>query len=338
MKYQIGDIVLILHSNEEARVLDIINKDMLMVEAGGVSFPVYKDQVDFPYFKRFTEKKKEPVKTRLYAEDLKKEKKLPQPREENGVWLTFLPVLDTDEFGDTVVEELKLHLVNHTAATYQFTYRLLFFGKPDFELRNTILPFSDFYLHDIPFEDLNDSPAFTFEFLLDPPDRYKVPFLESAVRLKPKQLFARIDELQRQNKATFSEKLFDRYPDKPVEDKVEMGPLAARGYRVYEAGKARQHLEAPRSVVDLHIDKITDDWKGLGNYEILQLQLRTFEKFLELSILHHQASLVVIHGVGEGVLRDEIHDQLRHRREVKSFVNQYHPAYGFGATEIYFQY
>lgn len=338
MKYQIGDIVLILHSNEEARVLDIISKDMLMVEAGGVSFPVYKDQVDFPYFKRFTEKKKEPAKTRLYAEDLKKEKKQPPPREENGVWLTFLPVLDTDEFGDTVVEELKLHLVNHTAATYQFAYRLLFFGKPDFELRNTILPFSDFYLHDIPFEDLNDSPAFTFEFVLEPPDRNKVPFLESAVRLKPKQLFARIDELQRQNKATFSEKLFDRYPDKPVEDKVEMGPLAARGYRVYEAGKARQHLEAPRSVVDLHIDKITDDWKGLSNYEILQLQLRTFEKFLELSILHHQASLVVIHGVGEGVLRDEIHDLLRHRREVKSFVNQYHPAYGFGATEIYFQY
>jgi hypothetical protein len=319
-------------------VLDIINKDMLLVEAGGVSFPVYKDQVDFPYFRRFTEKKKESAKPRLYAEDLKKEKKTPQPRKEDGVWLTFLPVMDTDEFGDTVVEELKLHLVNHTAAAYEFTYRLLFFGKPDFELRNTVLPFSDFYLHDIPFEDLNDSPAFSFEFVRQPPDRQKVPFLESAVRLKPKQLFARIDELQRENKATFSEKLFDQYPDKPVEDRVEMGPLASRGYRVYEAGKARQHLESPRSVVDLHIDKITDDWKGLSNYEILSLQLRNFEKFLELSILHHQPTLIVIHGVGEGVLRDEIHSLLRLRREVKSFVNQYHPAYGFGATEIYFQY
>ena len=57
MKFQIGDIVLILHSNEEAEVVDIINDKMLMVDAGGVQFPVYKDQVDFPYLKRFMEKK-----------------------------------------------------------------------------------------------------------------------------------------------------------------------------------------------------------------------------------------------------------------------------------------
>ena len=57
MKYQIGDKVLILHSNEEGTVLDIINDKMLMVDVKGVTFPVYKDQVDFPYFKRFSEKK-----------------------------------------------------------------------------------------------------------------------------------------------------------------------------------------------------------------------------------------------------------------------------------------
>ncbi|MGB3153205.1 MAG: hypothetical protein WBB06_01285, partial [Chitinophagaceae bacterium] len=62
MKYQIGDIVLILHSNEEGRVVDIINDKMLMVDVNGVSFPVYMDQVDFPYFKRFTEKKLFPAK------------------------------------------------------------------------------------------------------------------------------------------------------------------------------------------------------------------------------------------------------------------------------------
>ena len=55
MKYQIGDRVLILHSNEEADIIDIINEKMLMVDVKGVSFPVYMDQVDFPYFKRFTE-------------------------------------------------------------------------------------------------------------------------------------------------------------------------------------------------------------------------------------------------------------------------------------------
>jgi hypothetical protein len=62
MKYQIGDKVLILHSNEEGTVLDIINDKMLMVDVNGISFPVYMDQVDFPYFKQFSAKKIFPSK------------------------------------------------------------------------------------------------------------------------------------------------------------------------------------------------------------------------------------------------------------------------------------
>jgi dsDNA-specific endonuclease/ATPase MutS2 len=91
-------------------------------------------------------------------------------------------------------------------------------------------------------------------------------------------------------------------------------------------------------VIDLHIDKITNDWKGLSNYEIISFQLKEFEKYYDLAIQHLQPNLIVIHGVGEGVLRDEIHQILKHKKEVKSFINQYHPKYGNGATEIFFQY
>jgi dsDNA-specific endonuclease/ATPase MutS2 len=90
--------------------------------------------------------------------------------------------------------------------------------------------------------------------------------------------------------------------------------------------------------VDLHIEKLMEDWKGLSNGEILNIQLKEFEKWYELSVAHRQSHLIVIHGVGSGRLRDEIHDMLRLKREVKSFVNQYHPSFGYGATEIYFQY
>ena len=172
MKYQVGDKVLILHSNEEAEVIDIINDKMMMVDVKGVKFPVYMDQVDFPYFKRFTEKKMFPAKKeKQYIDDVRKEKPPKQTRVEDGVWLTFLPVMDTDEFGDEIVEELKLHLVNRTGTAYNFIYKLHFFGKPDFELKNTINPFEDFYLHDIAFADLNDSPSFEFEFSLLQPDK-----------------------------------------------------------------------------------------------------------------------------------------------------------------------
>jgi len=57
MKFEIGDKVTVLHSNEEAEVVEMINDKMVMVEVRGVKFPAYIDQLDFPYFKRFTEKK-----------------------------------------------------------------------------------------------------------------------------------------------------------------------------------------------------------------------------------------------------------------------------------------
>lgn len=339
MKYQIGDIVLILHSNEEGRVVDIINDKMLMVDVKGVSFPVYMDQVDFPYFRRFTEKKLFPAKKeKQFVDDIRKEKPSQDKRTADGVWLTFLPVMDMDEFGDVVVEELKLHLINRTETPYRFVYKLHFFGKPDFELKNTIQPFEDFYLHDVDFADLNDSPSFEFDFSLLQPDKKKAEHFESSVKLKPKQLFAKIEELKEKNQATFSQRLFENYPDKVIEDTVEMGKLAAKGYKIYEASKARQHLEPARSVIDLHIEKLTDDYRRMNNYEIVNLQLKTFEKYYHLAVAHHQPSLIVIHGVGEGVLRDEIHDILRLKKEVKSFVNQYHPNFGYGATEIFFQY
>ena len=51
MKYQIGDEILVLHSNEEGKVVDFINDKMVMIEVRGVKFPAYMDQIDFPYFK-----------------------------------------------------------------------------------------------------------------------------------------------------------------------------------------------------------------------------------------------------------------------------------------------
>ncbi|HZI53451.1 MAG TPA: Smr/MutS family protein [Chitinophagaceae bacterium] len=338
MKYQLGDTVLILHSNEEGQIVDFINDKMAMVDVKGVRFPVYMDQIDFPYFKRFTEKKtgKFP-KEKKYIDDVRKEKPSGVKQEADGVWLTFLPVMDFDEFGDTIVDELKVHLVNRTETVYNFIYKLNFFGKTDFELKNRINSFEDFYLHDIPFADMNDNPSFEFDFSLLEPEKTKADHYESILKLKAKQLFAKIEEVKEKNLATFSYKLFDKYPDKKIDDTVEVGGLAAKGYKVYNAREARRHLEPPRSVIDLHAEKLTDDWKTLSNYEILSLQLKTFEKYYDLAVAHMQPSLTVVHGLGTGKLRDEIHELLRLRKEVKSFINQYHPQFGYGATEIFFQ-
>src|SRR6476661_5144856 len=191
MKFQVGDRVLVLNSNEEGEVIDIINDKMVMIEVRGVKFPAYIDQLDFPYYKRFTEKKLFPArKDKKYVDEVRKEKQ-PSHKVVDGVWLSFLPVMDTDEFGDDIVEELKVHLINRTYKSYKFFYSLQFFGKSEFELKNEVHPFADFYLHDVAFEDMSDSPAFTFEFSLLNPDKNKADYFEANLKLKPKQLFTR---------------------------------------------------------------------------------------------------------------------------------------------------
>ena len=345
VKYQLGDTVVINHSNEEGKIIEFINEQMVIVEVRNVRFPVYMDQIDFPYFKRFSKQTivPEPKKQKQYVDDVRKEKPRPVERVVDGVQLTVLPVSDTDEFGDEVVHTLKLHLINRTHTSYKFKYQLYFLGEKDFNLSGEVGAFQDFYLHDVDFEHMNDSPSFSFEFSLQQPDKKKEDYFEATVKPKPKQLFARIIEAREKNLASFAYKLFDDYPDKTRQDKendnwVDMARLAAKGFKVYNARDARQHLEPPRSVIDLHAEKLTDSWASMSSFEILTLQLRTFEKYYELAMAHGQPSLIVVHGMGTGKLRDEIHELLRHRKEVKSFVNQYDARFGYGATEIFFQY
>ena len=337
MKFQIGDKVTVLHSHEEAEVVELINDKMVMVDVRGVKFPAYIDQLDFPYFKRFSEKKNIPQKKeKKFVDQLPVDK---SPREKNpldGVWLSFLPVSDTDEFGDEVVESLKIHLVNHSAQALHFQYKLFYFGKADFELQNDIPPGKDFYLHDIAFATLNDSPSFELDFNLIAADKTKAPHYERSFKLKPKQVFQRIEEIRKKGNASFSYKLFDVYPDKALEEeKEDFQPLQGKDFKIYEASTSRQHLEPAKYEVDLHIEKLTDAWSHLSNFEKLTLQLNSFEKYLDLAIAHHQHNLIVIHGVGTGKLKDEIHEILKTRREVRSFINQYDPRYGYGATEIF---
>lgn len=341
MKYQVGDDILVLLSNEEGKVIEIINDKMVLIEVRGVKFPAYMDQIDFPYFKRFTEKKKEAAKPapKTYIDQVPKEK--PQPSKvkvADGIWLSLIPKFGIDDFNDEVVELLKVWLINHSDKAYQFKYQQQFLGVTHFELDTSIQPFHDFYLHDIKFEDVNDSPGFLFDFFLANPEKKKAPHFETSLKIKPKQLFQKIEALKEGNSPTVNYLLFENYPDKVDDDRFELGALAAKGFKVYDASKGRQHLPPARTVVDLHIEKLQNDWKHLSNFEILTIQLNEFEKNLDLATAHYQSSLIVIHGVGTGKLKDEIHEILKSKREVKNFINQYDPRFGYGATEIFFKY
>jgi len=276
-----------------------------------------------------------PKKEKIYIDNLRKEKDAEKSRIHSGIWLSFFPVFDKDIFDDDVVEKFKIFLHNESNEPLNFNYQIKFKGQPDFHLNNTVLPFTNFYLHDIPFEEMNDSPKFEFDFSLFYPNKNKADHYETSFKLKARQLFQKIEEMRLKNEPTFSVLLFENYPNKFE----EVTPDYQNTYgQLYDLSAIRQKLEPARSVVDLHIEKLMDNWKGLSNFDILTIQLKNFEKYYNLAVAHHQPNLIIVHGIGTGKLRNEIHEILKTKKEVRTFANQYHHDFGFGATEIFFQY
>ena len=342
MKYQVGDEILVLHSNEEGRIIDIINDKMVMIEVRGVKFPAYMDQIDFPYFKRFTEKKlfqEKKVPQKIYIDQIPKEKlQKNDSKEDDGVHLNLVPKFSMDDFNDEVVENLKIFLSNRTRVSYQFDYNQMFSGHADFSIASSIPPHTDFYIHDIPFSSVNDGLSFNIDFSLTEPHKKKADHFETQVKIKPKQLFQRIEDLKEHQKTTISYPLFEVYPDKIEDNHITIDVLRNAGYKVYDVSKIKQNLPAARSVVDLHIEKLIDKHSHLNNAEIIQIQLEAFEKWFELGQLNQLPSMIFIHGVGKGKLKAEIHELLKMKKGVNRFINQYSDFYGFGATEVFFEY
>ncbi len=339
MKFEVGDTVRILHSGEEAVVIELMEEGMVRVEVGGMDFPVFEDQLEYPYFQRFSEMRKRPEKRKKTAgTDLPIENKRNNRRKERGFFLSVLPLYDSSE--EEVVSSLKLYLVNETQLEYQFYCKQYLSGGLDFEIKGGIAPFTQYYLKDLPFEDLNDRPRFEFVFVLREPIAERAPSYTYKLKLRPKQVIKKLAGLNMQQKAMFSYLIFEKYPLKEVTGREQWDlpePKPEAGYYKYKKDSI-QPKEEFRYEIDLHIEKLTDDYRHLTASDMLLLQLAALHQALERAIAHRQYSMVIIHGVGKGVLKRAVHDILKQTPEVKRFVNEYDFRYGFGATEIFFDY
>ncbi|MGY5850906.1 Smr/MutS family protein [Salegentibacter sp. F14] len=92
---------------------------------------------------------------------------------------------------------------------------------------------------------------------------------------------------------------------------------------------------APPMEVDLHIEKLVNNYKPMSNFDILNLQMETAKRQLEFAMRKRIQKLVFIHGVGEGVLKAEL-DYLLGRYDNLKFYDADYQKYGQGATEVYF--
>jgi hypothetical protein len=102
---------------------------------------------------------------------------------------------------------------------------------------------------------------------------------------------------------------------------------------VSKAGKRAERAEEGVMEVDLHLHELVDNERGMSDGEKLQYQLSYFERMLTTAIRERKRRLIVIHGVGEGVLREEVRKVLQYYDHLR-FDDADPQRYGYGATAV----
>lgn len=92
-------------------------------------------------------------------------------------------------------------------------------------------------------------------------------------------------------------------------------------------------LSQSKNIIDLHIHHLTSTERGMTKHDKLLLQLSTARTKIDDAIKNKNSKLIIIHGVGKGVLKNEL------IKLFDSYSNiEYYDAsfqyYGQGATEI----
>jgi len=93
-------------------------------------------------------------------------------------------------------------------------------------------------------------------------------------------------------------------------------------------------VEKPAKEVDLHIEKLRDDYQFLNSAEMLKIQMDHFRSSLDAAIVHRFQDIVFIHGVGNGILKHEIHKALSGNSRIQTFMDAHKDKFGYGATKV----
>ncbi len=342
MKFSVGDKVLVKHTKEEGKVIAIINEEMVELEVLNTHFPAFVDELDHPYLEWFTNKKTNSKKRALSLEDFPSEqtgfaKGANQSHSglENGFYFSIIPVYFFDA-ADEQISRLKLYFINQTEYTIKLKYDCHSNLGKEFTLGTTIYPFQHLYLHHIKFDLVNDRLSFDFK-LESIAKQADVRMLDYSLKLKPKTVYQKLHQMAASGEPMFSTQLASDFPT------IDLKTLKAENLFVAPAKPANTYQFKKRPAksqeIDLHIEQLVSDFERMSNLQKLEAQLLACEQAV-LDAYHNQMpSVIIIHGIGAGKLKEEVHSLLKGmRKQVRQFENKYSQKYGFGATEVFLRY
>ena len=258
-----------------------------------------------------------------------------------SVFLSFVPV-DPKEFSKTTFE---CYLVND--CNYFIHYIYLSKENNTYQLRaqGVVEPNTKVFVEELDHSMLNAIERVGIQFVAFKEDK---PFLLK----QPVSVDLRIDTTKFFKFHTFRESLF--FDEPALEFTIVKDDVLPRSFSVnpQELQKAmiekndntrveRQQARVSKKSnvhevieVDLHAHELLETTSGMSAADIKEYQLGVFRKILDAHIKHKGQRIVFIHGKGEGVLRNAMIQELKHKYKNCSFQDASFQQYGFGATMV----
>lgn len=331
IKYKLGDHVWLKHTQEEAVVVDFVDMFMLKVRVNDLEVPVYKEDVDL--YQKQDQKVIEAEAKEIWSDEELYFQKYGK-EVQSGFYLSFVPVSSKEG-----ADYFDMMLVNDTNDDIRFEVKLYLMGELYMHLKNPLARRYIYQLGDIAFDELNENPE--IEIILE---HRSHPLLQlfKRIKIRPKSFFKDLSSTPVLESTAYNYKLgfLSEIPSRPDQEIIITPALKKQLQRKLAENKMVQPQQKHAyffvpDVIDLHIECLVDNPKGMSNAEMIKVQLNHFKHTLDDAIAHHREKLTVIHGIGKGKLRQEIWEILRHTPAVRSYNNEYHPNYGFGATFVY---
>ncbi len=258
----------------------------------------------------------------------------------DGIYLAFDPIF----MGDDVPDKYLIFLLN--AKPHAIIYGLEFHLGDEKILQKTgkLNAQEQLQLGELYYDELNENPSFSLDCCRITTDGTGERQIKK-MKIKAKQFFKNVEEAPLLYRKMHVFQVFGQLQSKRKDQQGEdLKKYTQRQQSlmptVQENTKFWTHdIQAKatfNSEIDLHIEALTENFEDLKKAEILQFQIKAFEDYIDQALKLGVDRVFIIHGVGTGKLRDAIATKLIQMRFIKTFKNEYHHKYGYGATEVVF--
>jgi len=340
MKLIIGDKVRFLNEKGEGIISKLLNKSTVAV--------TIEDGFEIPYL--ITElvlitehttdiiPEKKEIKIITEAPPQISKNKITD-KEQEGIYVALSP----EKINDIAHSDFNVWLINNTDYTISYTYST--FTNGYFKTIATGSAKTNEYLliETINRKELHDYSNFKVDILFynEENHHYQKPVSE-IIKLKPIKLYKENAFVKNSFIAEKALVLNVTYLNDNNEPKWNTSEDLSKLLFMKQNKDSAQKTSKPHIInnplkeveVDLHIEELLDNYYGMSNFEIIQVQLSAVQKALDKAINEHCRKLTVIHGVGNGRLKQEVRKLLSAQYPKLSYHDGSYAKYGFGATEV----